>query len=152
MGFRRLHAGQKAGKGLWMKRNLLGFLVGAALMLAMSLAAGCGGGGPGDAVGQFIDSLNSRDFGAFYDQLSKDSTLRAIPRDEFIKNAEGSQPQDVRIDEFKITSETFQDENNATVTWTGVERLPGHDDNQLNKKYSLVKEDGEWKVKSMGEN
>ena len=132
-----------------MKRGWLGILamVGAGLLLlAAWLAAGCGSQEPGATAQQFAGALNNRDFGAAYDLLSGDSPLRGVSRDDFIRNAESSFPQNGAVDSFQVTSEDIKDDS-ATVNWSAVEKIPGQPDRPVSSSWQMVKENGHWKIK-----
>jgi hypothetical protein len=119
-----------------------------ALLAAMTAlaVAGCGGQSPTQAADEFTQHLNNREFGEAYDMLSSSSPLKAVSRDDFIKNAQQSLPNGSRVDNFQVTEEDVNGDT-ATVKWTGTEKVPGQPDQTQNGTWTLNREDDQWKLK-----
>lgn len=126
-----------------------------ALVLTLTLAAGCGEAqrqSPDTAVEDFIHLINSRDFGPAYDSLAEDSPWRSSSRNEFITEMTkmyGGSPMSYRISEFRATAVVMEPNGEAaTVDWSAVEALglKGEKGGSITNSASVVREDGVWRV------
>lgn len=109
-------------------------------------AGGCGGPGPSNVAEDFARRMNDRQFGEIYDQLSSQSPIRKeITRDDFVSQYESIYPAGFRLDDFKVTEEKI-DNDKATVLWTATAVVPGRDDEPTLRTFSMVLEDGIWKI------
>jgi len=124
-----------------------------ALALSMMLLAailvvavpGCGGNTPSSAARDMVRMLSDRQFGEAYDSFSSASPVREIKREDFISQMEASLPEGTTITEFSVTEEKI-DGDKATVAWKAKVNMPNVDEQPLDDSFSVVKEDGTWKI------
>ncbi len=118
----------------------------AAVAILALVVAGCGGNTPTSASQEMIEKLSSRDFGGAYDSFSSSSPVRAqIDRDTFISKMQTSLPDGTTITEFNASNEQI-DGDKATVSWSAKVKMPNVDEQPLDDKFTLVKEDDTWKI------
>lgn len=128
-----------------MKKSILWITTAAALVLVIMLfATGCGKS-PSSTASEFTKAINERNFGAAYDMLASNSPVRAIAREDFIKNAEASMPQGSVLENFQVTEEKIEGDT-ATVKWSALQKVPGQTDEPINSSWTMVKENEEWKI------
>ena len=131
----------------YMKRMTI-WLIASLVIASMTVlvAAGCGGQSPTQAAEEFTQHLNNREFGEAYDMLASNSPLKAVSRDEFVKNAQQTLPDGSKVDNFQVTGEDVNGDS-ATVKWTGTEKVPGQPDKTQSSTWTLSREDDQWKLK-----
>jgi len=114
-------------------------------MLALA-AAGCGGNTPTQGANDMMQLIINRDYGAAYDAFSSASPVKhELNRDDFISQMQASFPEVATLGDFNVTDEQI-DGDSATVSWTAKITLPDGQEQPLNDKFQMVKEDGTWKV------
>ncbi|MFA5808958.1 MAG: NTF2-like N-terminal transpeptidase domain-containing protein [Thermoleophilia bacterium] len=134
-------------KSMFLKTKTLAALTLMAALLAL-LAGGCGGGpSPTNVAEDFARQMNDRKFGEIYDLLSIQSPIRKeISRDDFVGQYESIYPEGFRLADFKITEERIEGDSKAMVLWTATAVVPGRADEPTNRTFSMVSEDGSWKI------
>ena len=134
------------------KKSTPGLITMAVLAISLLLAAlatgGCGESqSPTSAAESFAQQMNNRQFGELYDSLSSKSPIRKeISREDFVKQYESIYPEGFRLDDFKVTEERIESEEKAMVLWTATAVVPGRVDEPTSTTFSMVKEDGLWKI------
>lgn len=109
-------------------------------------AVGCGGNSPGSAAGDMVQLLSERKFSDAYDSFSSNSPVHAqVSRDDFVTQMSASLPEGTTITDFSVTEEKIEDDK-GTVSWKATVRMPNMDEQTLDDKFQMVKEDGNWKV------
>jgi hypothetical protein len=109
-------------------------------------AVGCGGNSPGSAAGDMVQLLSERKFSDAYDSFSSNSPVHAqVSRDDFVTQMSASLPEGTTITDFSVTEEKIEDDK-GTVSWKATVRMPNTDEQTLDDKFQMVKEDGNWKV------
>jgi len=109
-------------------------------------AVGCGGNSPGSVAGDMVQLLSERKFGDAYDSFSSSSPVRAqVSRDDFVTQMSASLPEGTTITDFSVTEEKIEDDK-GTISWKATVRMPNADDQTLDDKFQMVKEDDNWKV------
>ncbi|MHB1325287.1 MAG: NTF2-like N-terminal transpeptidase domain-containing protein [Thermoleophilia bacterium] len=109
-------------------------------------AVGCGGNSPGSAAGDMVQLLSERRFGDAYDSFSSNSPVRAqVSRDDFVTQMSASLPEGTAITDFSVTEENIEADK-GTISWKATVRMPNADDQTLDDKFQMVKEEDNWKV------
>lgn len=125
-------------------------VAGLALMAALLVfvAAGCSSGpSPTNVAEDFARQMNERKFGEIYDLLAVQSPIRKeISRDDFVAQYESIYPEGFRLADFKVTEERVEGDNKAVVLWTANAIVPGREAEPTNRTFSMVMEDGAWKI------
>lgn len=133
-------------KGMFLKTTAPAALTLMAVLLAL-LAAGCGGPSPTNVAEDFARQMNDRKFGEIYDLLANQSPVRKeISRDDFVAQYESIYPAGFRLNDFKVTEEKIEDDKKAMVLWTAIAVVPGREDEPTSRTFSMVTEDGNWKI------
>jgi hypothetical protein len=110
------------------------------------VTSGCGGNSPSSASTDMMQLITDHKFGDAYDSFSSTSSVRAeVNRDDFVSQMGATFTESITVSDFTVTEEKI-DGDTATVSWTAKIKMPDGQEQPLNDKFQLVKEDGTWKV------